>query len=500
MNINRRIRENLERMYRTQYGTGGKGRPSAEIVASARAYANSEMNKSRAIYEETGMLPSGRKIRSASIKQLETASGEAKKQIAKKIFESVAREGDNPSKELFEAKNDEDNALMSFLPQSIRAQFKNEWKELAAKQVFNGSFLEFQGMRFADGRVFDAERNDANEGKNVLAHILEPSSDERIYLKCRFSLANLGKDDEFVNGRDGKRWKDLTGKGVNSVEPDVIVRVGNEIRIFELKMGLGKPETTTNPHECHQLMRCKRLFDNWIAEGVFNLQSLPVIKLYFVGWSAPTDKAVVFAPSPLQTPKYHVTKMNSTGMAKLTSINAQLVSAIILELDRKRLKAFNSTVDKFIKPWGPYYESYKQQFQARKQFINSLKSKYRVAINAPPLPVQVSGAKNARSGVEQALRNRARKVVNEGNSESESLSPETRTRRIKYNMTKFGVPENIVTSVMMDINRSKKAAVKRARTVAEQDPEILRLQAELRAVSSARSNNLTGFNNGQEAR
>ena len=424
-------------------------------------------------------------LKTIKIKELFVNDTYGKMAAAKAIYSGVASD-DNPSEELFDAHEEEDDTLISFLPTSVQSDFKKKWRDLASKQVFNGSFLEFQGMRFArDAKVYDAERNVALGGRAVFQHILEENSKEKIYLKCKFSFADLKSDSGEVKSGRRETWGSLKGKGKDSVEPDVIVRVGDEIRIFELKMGLGKKETTTDPKECHQLMRCKRLFENWASEYNYDL---PEIKLYFVGWAAPSNEAVEFAPSPLMTSDYNVTKINSDGMARLTSINSKLVSAIILELDRKRIRAFNSIINKFIKPWGEYYNVYRTEVNRRKTFIKSISNKYREAINRPPSLVPVVGAGKPKTGVEEKMRKRARTAVNNSNSNSNSTSPNTRRRRIEHNLRKSGAPPQVVKSVLQLINASRNAAIVQARTIVQEDPEVRRLQAELQSVRAAPTN------------
>jgi len=171
-------------------------------------------------------------------------------------------------------------------------------------------------------------------------------------------------------------------------------------------------------------------------------------------------------------------------MARLTSINAKLVSAIILELDRKRIKAFNSLINKFIKPWGKYYNVYRAEVNKRKAYIKSISNQYREAINMPPRLLKVEGAGKPQTGVEPKMRKRARNVVNNSNSNSNSTSPEARRRRIAYNLKKLGVPSQ---NIMKSIHKSRSVEVNTARTIVRSDPEYLRLQAQLKAVSPARS-------------
>jgi hypothetical protein len=416
------------------------------------------------------------------------------KTAAKAIFTSVRKDGENPAEEQFAENEEEDTTLLSFLPTKIRSEFKKRWRDLASKQVYNGAFLEFQGMRFANSssKVYDAERNPTEDGKAVFRHIVDdvPVGQERVYLKCRFSLSDVNNDYEHVNGIGSPMWKNLEGKGARHVEPDVIVRSKNLIRIFELKMGQGKKESGTHPKECHQLMRCKRLFQHWAAkEGI----DLPEIRLYFVGWAAPTNEAVVFDASPYMSDNYSVRKINSEGMAKVTKINAKLVTAIVHELDRKRIIAYNNLVNKFVKPYGKYYNEYIEAVRESRNYIKSVKNKYGEAIHAPirTLPIQGAG-RNGKSGENQ--RKRARSVV-ENNSNSEGTTNTTRVRRIEYNLKRLGVDPGEVQSTLRSVKTAMQSRTKKARTIAQNDPEIRRLQAQLAEVrkQNSQSNNNVGL-------
>ena len=416
------------------------------------------------------------------------------KKAAKAIFKSVVKDGENPSEEQFDENEEEDAALLSFLPRKIQSEFKRRWRELASKQVYNGAFLEFQGMRFANSsaRVYDAERNTTDDGKAVFRHIVDPVPEgrERVYLKCRFSLSDVNNDHEPVSGPGSPMWKNLEGKGAHHVEPDVIVRSGNLIRIFELKMGQGKKESGTHPKECHQLMRCKRLFEHWAAEEGIDL---PEIKLYFVGWAAPTNEAVVFANSPYTSENYSVRKINSEGMAKVTKINARLVTAIVHELDRKRIIAYNRLVEQFVKPYGKYYEEYRKSVNESKSYIASVKNKYGEAINAPIRTLPIKGAGRGGAGGENQ-RKRARNVM-QNNSNNEGTTNTTRVRRIQYNLAKAGLDPEEVQSTMRSVKAGMESRKKKARTIVQNDPEVKRLQAQLAEVrkQNSQSNNNVGL-------
>ena len=467
---------------------------------------NSRVNKAnktlirRILVERGAMKPLGRP---PALTKYNTSTPAGKLGVAKALVNSGEHE--NFSDELFEANDDEEDQLLRVVPSALRAKFKNAWRELASKQVYNGSFLEFQGMRFAaDAEVYDAERNDENGGRDVFAHIMEYSRNTKIYLKCRFSLDEVNKDTGKVSPKFTERWMDLKnkGKGVDSVEPDVVVKKGNTIRIFELKMGKGKKESGTYPKEAIQLMRCKRVFETFLGEENYDEIQMG---LYFVGWSANSDAEVEFAPSKLETPTCRVTKINAAGMGKRTGINNQLVTAIVSELDRKRLKAFNKIVEKFIKPYGEYYTEYRTLVNSHKNIIRNDKNNYNVTINAPPLKLDIpkknaTGSKYHAAGtaaaVEAKMRKRARNVVraNNSNSNSESLSPVTRRRRIEYNLIMAGVSPEAISKTLSKINASQNREMVRAREKAAQSPEVRRLQANIKAYSPANSQNAMGIN------
>lgn len=399
----------------------------------------------------TGMLklksPQGGYItgkqRIAFIKQYNLETTPGKLETARALYDGISKD-QNVAQERFNAQADEDNTLVSLLPPAKREEFKLRWKELTSSSVFNGSYLEFEGMRFTKtAEVYDVNRNDAESGKPVFAHILQPGPKERIYLKCRFNLTDVDKDNRLIqNNTPGTAWTSLKSKskGENFVEPDVIVRNGNVIKIFELKMGLGKQEAATKPRECYQLMRCKRLFENWFATGKFGT-TLPNIELYFVGWSAPSNSAVVFGRSPLARGRYAVTTLNSQGMARETSINAELVTAIIREIDRKRIVSFTKLVNQIILPWGEFYANYKAHVRGQRNILAQVARNYGATLEKPPTLLKVAGAVKPSNEAGAKLRARTREAVNNtGNSNSE-INNNARMRRAQHSLKRLK-PEN----------------------------------------------------------
>ena len=102
------------------------------------------------------------------------------------------------------------NFMSAFMTPEDKAEFKKKWKELAAQQVMNGSFLEFQGMRFVtgDAEVYDSKRDNTNAGRDVFRHILQPATNTRLYLKSKFTLTTVNTGPSPVC-RNGPTWASL---------------------------------------------------------------------------------------------------------------------------------------------------------------------------------------------------------------------------------------------------------------------------------------------------
>jgi hypothetical protein len=149
-------------------------------------------------------------------------------------------------------------------------------------------------MRFVrDAEVFDAARNTDRDGRDVFKHIVAPAEEPRVYLKCKFSLAKGVNDDTSrVAGPGTPTWAELFSKSKGKVhcEPDLIVRTKTAIKIYELKMGLGKPESNTEPKEynlCEDDIVCpveygEHVFTNWYLwpESLFEYSSSTTMRWF----------------------------------------------------------------------------------------------------------------------------------------------------------------------------------------------------------------------------
>ena len=197
-------------------------------------------------------------LRAVESSRLNMAINSHKKDVAKAMFieqgtdEEHRDDGDDVAADLISSDNDASTLMLSILSERDRAHVKKVWKDLVSQQVSNGSFLEFQGMRFMtdDAVVYDVERLTKGDAwASVMTHILQkpPPGKYKVYLKCKFPLSDVNSDTTPIQNNTTMTWKDLftkkLAKGQAHCEPDVIIRTDTEVRIFEMKMGLGKYDT-----------------------------------------------------------------------------------------------------------------------------------------------------------------------------------------------------------------------------------------------------------------
>lgn len=406
-----------------------------------------------------------------------------KHEIAEDLF---LRQGDEKEKnedasevaeELISNENDASTLMLSILPPRERGRVLSTWKALLSQQVKNGSFLEFQGMRFMSENttVYDVERN-AKEEAAVIAHILQPPPPGRVkvYLKCKFSMDSVNADTEPIQSGGSKTWRDLytekLAKGREHCEPDVIIRTATEVRIFEMKMGLGKSDTKEKATEANQLARCKRALEYYLTTNITNVRSSQ-IKLFFVGWSAESNSTVNFTPAPWSIGEYEVTPLNGMGMTRYAPIDSAFVTKLISLLNVLKLENFYKAAGLFLKKWGPYYKNFREW--KRQQMINVAQKSntFGKAFNAPP-EIAVAKKKTAKeaaaaAATEASLRGSARQVrniskqVRGNNSSSNSNNENARVRRYNW------------------VNRHTSSTVKRQRLIEQYTGNQLRALAAL---------------------
>jgi len=368
----------------------------------------------------------------ANLKRIDPSNNEIVKDIFlnKETENNPGREATNDAKQVADelVEDPETNAsnfMTSFMKPEDIESFKKAWKNLAAQQVLNGSFLEFQGMRFVDGnaQVYDAKRDNSSEGLDVFRHIMQQTPQIRLYLKSKFKLEKVNSDNTpILTG--GPKWADVYDKAKGKVdcEPDLIVRLPGAIHIYELKMGKGKSETSTEPREYLQLLRARHLFEKFLALPEFAGVQKPKIKLYFVGWSAKTDAMVDFGRPVWHdrlSPESRVVKVNADGMLNSgCPINHSLVTKIISVLNVQRSIAYYLALRTYFEPWGGGRQEFnrwanKALSTIREQTKNG---RYNTALEKPPYPVTTrSQAKKARENqakTEERLRSMARVPVN----------------------------------------------------------------------------------------
>lgn len=336
------------------------------------------------------------------------------------------------------ASNETTNAaamMASFMTPPDRVAFKEAWKKQAAQQAANGSFLEFQGMRFVTGNaeVYDAKRDNTDDGRNVFRHIMQPAiaTKPRLYLKSKFTLTLVNSD----TGRicpGGPTWREIMehAKGKTDCEPDLIVRTHDAILIFELKMGYGKPETRTQPKEYHQLLRARHLLEKFMTDPEYLTMAVkPTIKLYFVGWSAPTAASVVFAAPTWEESlpvARRVKPINGPGMkTNGCPINDEIVTKIIGILNIQRAIAYYNALKKYFEPWGEGRPAFNTWINTSLSNIARGAVAHRNAITSVPpgVTTRLQKKKQAANAAATAnkLRSMAAGVVNLATSAAASL-------------------------------------------------------------------------------
>ncbi len=362
-----------------------------------------------------------------------------------------------------------ENASNIMLPTGIdpatRARFKRDWKASMSQQIKNGSFLEFQGMRFITNNadVYDAGRNKDRMGKNVFGHIIKPAPVPRVYLKTKFELSEVNDDTSSVVA-GGPTWKSLKNisKGVDACEPDVIVREGNKIKIFEMKMGLGKPETNKQPSEYFQLIRAVKLMLNWISEPEFASNGRGIqIEIYFIGWSATISangRSNLQFNRPAWEPSsgpYHATATNGEGMARYAPINSAIVTTVISLLNFEKLRSLYAALTPLMAGWGSQRPAVNRWYEAQKAALRN--APYNAALSKPPLNVPVArikaptaAARRAAVATESGLRGNAARTfkrARNNNSGYNSNTQEGRKKRLAYTIGKL--PPNALQNALL---------------------------------------------------
>ena len=187
------------------------------------------------------------------------------------------------------------HAALSFRPMFSMAQM----------QSWSGSVLETRAIEYAarKGKVRCVKFNRKEQRLGGAAQIFEVK-ERTFFFKPRFSLDPIKND-------PNPAWKSVmaevvdktsggAGKGVNDVETDVIEafprgyedEFGNKypnglIRLYECKIGLGKPEGSAKAGESLQLMKAKRLLGIYwetLMGPEVATTGYPAIKCYFLAW------------------------------------------------------------------------------------------------------------------------------------------------------------------------------------------------------------------------
>lgn len=319
-----------------------------------------------------------------TVNKTNTNSGKYRNEPAIEIFEMAekTRSKKNAGKTDLEEELETSVIFPSYFNTHLKNKLIKAWKNIVSGQAFTGSWLELRALRWSTRNGEISELRDCNRrtvqhtGSSVFKglctprQILDGTFNKKpvsyLYLKSRFTLSRVNDDNTVITG-GAKRWSGLKdiAKGSTWGEPDVILR---EIKadgsivlsIFEFKIGFGKPsDSGAKATEWNQLVRVKRnlelLINQWITEQggaakvktKYPLWKRPTIKLYFVGWSAPSPAAVELVRPTNYTPPtgYEVTPLNSTGFGNLTGLNASFITHIIEELQYARAMALVQAID-----------------------------------------------------------------------------------------------------------------------------------------------------------
>jgi hypothetical protein len=371
-----------------------------------------------------------------TVNKTNTNSGKYRNEPAIEIFEIAEQK--RSKKNAGKTELEEELETSVIFPSYFNARLKNKlikaWKNIVSGQAFTGSWLELRALRWSTRNGDISELRDCNRrtvqhtGSSVFKglctpkQILDGSFNKKpisyLYLKSRFTLSRVNEDNTVITG-GAKRWAGLKdiAKGATWGEPDVILR---EIKadgsivlsIFEFKIGFGKPsDSGAKATEWNQLVRVKRnlelLINEWITEQggaakvktKFPLWKRPTIKLYFVGWSAPSPDAVQLIRPTNYTPPsgYEVTPLNSTGFGNLTGLNSDFITHIIEELQYARAMALVQAIEEIRK--DPEYQS------ARNTHMQTMMRQMAQARQLPMKPV--SEVSSVRQGNKPKPKNKA---------------------------------------------------------------------------------------------
>jgi hypothetical protein len=176
---------------------------------------------------------------------------------------------------------------------------------MAQLQSWSGSVLETRAIEYAalKGKVRCVKFNRKEQRLGGASQIFEVK-ERTFFFKPRFSLNPIKNDPNpnwtSVMAEVVAKTGGGAGKGVNDVETDVIeafprgykdefgnIYPNGLIRLYECKIGLGKPEGSAKAGESLQLMKAKRLLNIYwetLMGGDVATIGYPAIKCYFLAW------------------------------------------------------------------------------------------------------------------------------------------------------------------------------------------------------------------------
>lgn len=331
-NINARIRDELARKFIKNTRGTVVGRVPKELMNRARAWANTQFQSAKNVYNTSGVLPSGIKPRAPSGRVPPRVTPVATQERKRKKGSNNARLA-NANRYNMDTANlkkalKKFNTGVQLLPGAgrnntaynlLQAVLQQELAHLttpAVRQSYSGGILETTSFAVA-ARAANVDVTyfaDAPLNKDI-TNVMRMQLPRCFILKSAFSLDNTIKNSSVETDPVlFSVWKTIVGlavtkasrtaapnnmrqwiennsspfKGFKEVQPDVLEWIpgtgnGNcpngKIRIYEMKVGIGKPEAA--PAEAYQLLKARRAIQLvFIHAGL----PLPCIELYFLPW------------------------------------------------------------------------------------------------------------------------------------------------------------------------------------------------------------------------
>ena len=315
-----------------------------------------------------------------------------------------------------------------------RKDMRDTIKRFLMKQSATGSVIEFQAMRLVKdpnlqkvydwGRVLIDPRTPV--GISLFKKIVPSTPDEAlsfrhtqkelIFLKCKFSLAQVNTDNTLISPGT-QTWAQLgqsaeVKKGKAAVEPDLMTYSWPPgaprpiLKIVELKVGDG--ENKSGEHE--QLMRVTHLVRKFLIPQLgLPAEIVPDVQMFFCAWkfgvkdrkAPPVFTKWAWFRGVVPT-AWQVRILDGPfAFAKEVNVDSGAIQALLLSMELRRQEALYELLKKWREfgRWGAQ----------RARVWNAINTKFRTLgypnpFNRPPLPGASKGETPAGAGARSAAR------------------------------------------------------------------------------------------------